>query len=114
LGAKLSEYHTGFRAYTRELLQSLPLEQNSDDFVFDNQVLAQTIYAGASIGEISCPTKYAPECSSINLRRSIAYGLGVVATTIQFRLAKWNWYRAPIFLALEKSAAPGMFLRHTT
>jgi glycosyltransferase involved in cell wall biosynthesis len=114
LGAKLSEYHTGFRAYTRELLQSLPLEQNSDDFVFDNQVLAQTIYAGASIGEISCPTKYAPECSSINLRRSIAYGLGVVATTIQFRLAKWNWYRAPIFLALEKSAVPGMFLRHTT
>jgi glycosyltransferase involved in cell wall biosynthesis len=114
LGAKLSEYHTGFRAYTRELLQSLPLEQNSDDFVFDNQVLAQTIYAGASIGEISCPTKYAPECSSINLRRSITYGLGVVATTIQFRLAKWNWYRTPIFLALEKSAAPGMFLRHTT
>jgi glycosyltransferase involved in cell wall biosynthesis len=114
LGAKLSEYHTGFRAYTRELLQSLPLEQNSDDFVFDNQVLAQTIYAGASIGEISCPTKYAPECSSINLRRSIAYGLGVVATTIQFRLAKWNWYRAPIFLALEERAAPGTFLRHTT
>lgn len=114
LGAKLSEYHTGFRAYTRELLQSLPLEQNSDDFVFDNQVLAQTIYAGASIGEISCPTKYSPECSSINLRRSITYGLGVVATTIQYRLAKWNWYRAPIFLALEQSAVPGTFLRHTT
>ncbi len=111
LGAKLSEYHTGFRAYTRELLQSLPLEQNSDDFVFDNQVLAQAIYAGAGIGEISCPTKYAPECSSINLRRSVTYGLGVVATTVQYRLAKWNWYRAPIFRAAEGSAAAGVFAR---
>jgi glycosyltransferase involved in cell wall biosynthesis len=113
LGAKLSEYHTGFRAYTRELLQSLPLEKNSDDFVFDNQVLAQAIYAGASIGEISCPTKYAPECSSINLQRSITYGLGVVATTIQYRLAKWGWYRAPIFRAMDESAATDTVLRHT-
>lgn len=113
LGAKLSEYHTGFRAYTRELLQSLPLEKNSDDFVFDNQVLAQAIYAGAAIGEISCPTKYAPECSSINLQRSITYGLGVVATTIQYRLAKWNWYRAPIFRTMDESAAADTVLRHT-
>ena len=113
LGAKLSEYHTGFRAYTRELLQALPLEQNSDDFVFDNQVLAQAIYAGAGIGEISCPTKYTPECSSINLRRSITYGLGVVATTVQYRLAKWDWYRAPIFCAAKGSAAAGVFARRT-
>ena len=81
LGAKLSEYHTGFRAYSRDLLMSLPLEANSDDFVFDNQLLAQCIYLGARIGEVSCPTRYFPEASSINFRRSTIYGLGVLKTT---------------------------------
>ena len=75
LGAKLSEYHTGFRAYSREMLLSLPLSANSEDFAFDNQLLAQCIYLGARIGEISCPTRYFPEASSINLRRSTIYGL---------------------------------------
>lgn len=97
MGAKLSEYHTGFRAYSKELLRALPLEANSDDFVFDNQVLAQAVLLGARIGEISCPTKYFPEASSINFRRSAVYGLGVLRTSIQFRLAKWGLYRAKIF-----------------
>jgi glycosyltransferase involved in cell wall biosynthesis len=97
LGAKLSEYHTGFRAYSKELLRALPLEFNSDDFVFDNQVVAQAVLLGARIGEISCPTKYFPEASSINFRRSAVYGLGVLRTSIQFRLAKWGLSRANIF-----------------
>ncbi len=101
MGAKLSEYHTGFRAYSAELLRALPLENNSDDFVFDNQVLAQAVLMGARIGEISCPTKYFPEASSINFRRSSIYGLGVLRTSIQFRLAKWGLSRAPIFQVPE-------------
>jgi glycosyltransferase involved in cell wall biosynthesis len=88
LGAKLSEYHTGFRAYSRELLHKLPLEANSDDFIFDNQLLAQCIYMGARIGELSCPTRYFPEASSINIRRSMIYGLGVLGTTWECWLAK--------------------------
>lgn len=97
LGAKLSEYHTGFRAYSRELLMSLPLESNSDDFVFDNQLLAQCIYLGARIGEISCPTRYFPEASSINFRRSTIYGLGVLKTTADCMAARLGIYRKPIF-----------------
>jgi len=97
MGAKLSEYHTGFRAFSRELLQALPLEANSDDFVFDNQMLAQAALVGARIGEISCPTRYFKEASSINFRRSSIYGLGVLETSILFRLAKWGLYRSPIF-----------------
>jgi len=97
MGAKLSEYHTGFRAFSRELLEALPLDHNSDDFVFDNQVLAQAVLAGARIGEISCPTRYFPEASSINFRRSAIYGLGVLRTSLGFRLAKWGIYRSPIF-----------------
>lgn len=97
LGAKLSEYHTGLRAYSRELLLSLPLEANSDDFVFDNQLLAQCIYLGARIGEVSCPTRYFPEASSINLRRSITYGLGVLKTTVDCLAARSGLYRKPIF-----------------
>ena len=93
LGAHLSEYHTGFRAFSRELLEALPLKSNSDNFVFDNQVLAQSIVLGARVGEISCPTKYFAEASSINLRRSIVYGFGVLATSFQCRLAKWNLLR---------------------
>lgn len=101
MGAKLSEYHTGFRAYSAELLRGLPLDANSDDFVFDNQVLAQAVLMGASIGEISCPTKYFPEASSINFRRSSIYGLGVLRTSVQFRLAKWGLMRAKIFRVPE-------------
>lgn len=97
LGAKLSEYHTGLRAYSREMLLSLPLEANSDDFVFDNQLLAQSIYLGARIGEVSCPTRYFPEASSINLRRSTIYGLGVLRTTIDCVAARAGIYRTPIF-----------------
>ena len=80
LGQKLSEYHTGLRAYSKELLSSLPYEQNSDDFVFDNQIIAQVVVLGASIGELSCPTRYATDSSSINFRRSVTYGIGVLRT----------------------------------
>jgi len=86
LHEKLSEYHTGLRAYSRELLAALPLEHNTDDFVFDNQVIAQALAAGARIGELSCPTRYFTEASSIGLRRSIRYGFGVLATALQYRL----------------------------
>jgi glycosyltransferase involved in cell wall biosynthesis len=88
LNYKLSEYHTGYRAFARKVLESLPLEENSDDFVFDNEMLAQVIYMGYRIGEVSCPTKYFPEASSINFSRSLRYGLGVVATSLKFRLQR--------------------------
>lgn len=104
-GAKLSEYHTGFRAFSKELLQALPLEKNSDDFVFDNQFLAQAVLRGARMGEISCPTKYFPEASSINFRRSAIYGLGVLKTSVEFRLAKWGLYR-PAYLQFTGSPFP--------
>jgi glycosyltransferase involved in cell wall biosynthesis len=97
MGASLSEYHTGYRAFSRELLMALPLDRNSDDFVFDNQMLAQAVLYGARIGEISCPTLYFPEASSINLRRSTIYGFGVLRTAMQFRLAKWGLQRSEIF-----------------
>ena len=88
LQQKLSEYHTGLRAFSSTLLSGLPFERNSDDFVFDNQIIAQAIAAGARIGEVSCPTRYQAEASSINLRRSITYGLGVLRTSGQYRLRK--------------------------
>jgi glycosyltransferase involved in cell wall biosynthesis len=88
LGQKLSEYHTGLRAFSSTLLGVLPIERNSDDFVFDNQIIAQAIVAGARIGEVSCPTRYAADSSSINLRRSIVYGLGVLRTCADYRLAR--------------------------
>jgi len=97
MGAKLSEYHTGYRAFTRELLEQLPIENNSDDFVFDNQMLAQILWRGYTIAEITCPTRYFEEASSINFRRSLKYGLGCLLTAIQFRLARWRIYRARIF-----------------
>ena len=84
LGVKLSEYHTGFRAFSKELLEALPLLENSDDFVFDNQMIAQAVMFGFKIGEISCPTKYFEDASSINFKRSVKYGLGVLATTLGF------------------------------
>jgi glycosyltransferase involved in cell wall biosynthesis len=110
VGQKLSEYHTGYRAWSRRVLERLPLELCSDDFVFDNQMLAQAIYAGFRIGEISCPTKYFPEASSINFMRSVIYGLGVLRTSAQFRLHKWGLARTPIFTALDTqriAGAPG-------
>jgi glycosyltransferase involved in cell wall biosynthesis len=88
VGAKLSEYHTGYRAFSRELLEKLDLEVNSDDFVFDNQMLAQILWYGYTIAEVSCPTKYFTEASSINLRRSITYGFGCLGTGLLFRLCK--------------------------
>jgi glycosyltransferase involved in cell wall biosynthesis len=86
LGQKLSEYHTGLRAFSNSLLAAVPFERNSDDFVFDNQIIAQSLAAGARIGELSCPTRYQAESSSINLTRSIRYGLGVLRTCVQYRL----------------------------
>ena len=97
VGYKLTEYHTGYRAFSRRVLEALPLMANSDDFVFDNEMLAQAIFWGFDIGEITCPTKYFPEASSINFRRSTKYGLGVLATGLQFRLAKWGLLRPRIF-----------------
>lgn len=88
MGQKLSEYHTGYRAYSREVLASLPLDENSDDFIFDNEVLCQAVRAGFRIGELSCPTRYFPEASSINLRRSLVYGLGVLRCAL--RNARWS------------------------
>jgi glycosyltransferase involved in cell wall biosynthesis len=88
LGHKLSEYHTGYRAFSRVVLEKIPLAENSDDFVFDNQMLAQIIWCGFRIGELSCPTKYFEDASSINFRRSVVYGFGVLKTAVQFRLAK--------------------------
>jgi glycosyltransferase involved in cell wall biosynthesis len=90
IGAKLSEYHTGYRAYSRQLLERLPLDRNSNDFVFDNQVLAQIIALGCAIGEVTCPARYMPEASSINFRSSVRYGLGCLATAMRFRLASWK------------------------
>ena len=95
--AKLSEYHTGYRAFSRRILETLPLEENSDDFVFDNQFIVQALYFGFGIGEVSCPTRYFPEASMINFSRSIRYGLGVLWTGVQFRLQKWGLARFSIF-----------------
>jgi len=94
---KLSEYHTGYRAFSREILEQLPLDENSDDFVFDNQMLAQIIWFGYRIGELTCPTKYFEDASSINFRRSMIYGLGVLKTSLQFRLNKWGLSSSRIF-----------------
>ena len=97
LGEKLSEYHTGYRAYSRQVLEALPLEANADDFVFDNQILAQSFYFGFRVGEVSCPTRYFPEASSINFRRSCTYGLGVIKTSLQYRAARLGLASPPIF-----------------
>ena len=97
LRVKLSEYHTGYRAFSRKVLTELPLLENSPDFVFDNQMLAQCVHFGFRIGEVSCPTKYFEEASSINFRRSVTYGLGVMGTTLQFALHHWGLVRLPRF-----------------
>ena len=95
LGQKFSEYHTGYRAFSRQVLEKLPLNANSDDFVFDNQMIAQMVWFDFRVGELSCPTKYFKEASSINFRRSVIYGLGVLVTALQFRLNKWGLASSP-------------------
>ena len=97
LGAKLSEYHTGYRAFSRNLLEQLPLEVNSDDFVFDNQMIAQILWLGYTVAEVSCPTKYFAEASSINLFRSIKYGFGCLFAGLTFRLAKMRIINSDLF-----------------
>jgi len=99
-GSKISEFHTGYRAFSREVLETLPLDKNSNDFVFDGQMLSQVLWYGFSIGEISCPTKYFPEASSINFQRSVTYGLGCLSLALRFRLAKWG-LRLDSFFAPE-------------
>ena len=95
LGTKLSEFHTGYRAFSRRVLETLPLLANSDDFVFDNQMLAQIVWLDCKIGEVTCPAKYLPEGSSINFRRSVRYGLGCLGTALRFRLARWGLLGPP-------------------
>jgi glycosyltransferase involved in cell wall biosynthesis len=97
LGAKLSEYHTGYRAFSREILEKIDLSKNSDDFVFDNQMLAQILWHGFTIGEVSCPTKYFKEASSINFRRSLKYGFGCLNVGLKFRLAKMGLLQSELF-----------------
>ena len=103
MGTKLSEFHTGYRAFSREVLESLPLYENSDNFVFDNQILAQIIYNGFRVGEVSCPTKYFEEASSICFKESVTYGLGVVLTSFKFRLQKMGWINSRLFSKNKES-----------
>jgi glycosyltransferase involved in cell wall biosynthesis len=102
LGAKLSEYHTGYRAFSRGILEAIDLTNNSDDFVFDNQMLAQILWHGFTIAEVSCPTKYFAEASSINFRRSLKYGLECLSVGLKFRLAKMGWFRSTLFNSKPK------------
>ncbi len=101
-GAKLSEYHTGYRAFSRELLEKLPIENNSNDFVFDNQMLTQILWMGYTVAEISCPTKYFAEASSINLTKSIKYGIGCLSTAVDFRMAKMKIISSKLFPRSDK------------
>lgn len=103
VGTKLSEYHSGYRAFSREALQALPLLANSDDFVFDNQMLVQAIARDIAIGEISCPTRYRDDSSSINFARSVRYGFGVLGTSIRYRAWRWGFAR-PAFLDFDSAA----------
>src|ERR1700682_1054696 len=107
LRIKLSEYHSGYRAFSREVLTNLPLLENSDDFVFDNQMLAQCVHFGFRIGEVSCPTKYFEEASSINFRRSVKYGFGVLATTLQFALQRMGLLHLRRFSDKGRKLDPG-------
>ena len=108
LRQKLSEYHTGYRAWSRAVLEKLPLQNNSDDFVFDNQMLAQCAYFGFQIGEISCPTKYFTKASSINFGRSVVYGLGVLKTSIQYRLQRMGMINSPLFVDTVDARLPAL------
>ncbi len=105
LGSKLSEFHTGYRAFSKRVLENLPIHANSDDFVFDNEILAQSLFFGYRVGEVSCPTKYFQEASSISLTNSIRYGIGVLATSIRFRLQKMGFGRFRIFDKAAKDSA---------
>lgn len=109
LRAKLSEYHTGFRAFSRRVLETLPLWENSDDFVFDNQMLAQIIYFDFPVGEVSCPTRYFPEASTINFPRSVKYGLGVLLTSMKFFLQKRGWADCRIFSPTGRTLLPSPY-----
>lgn len=106
LGAKLSEYHTGYRAYSRTALEAIPFERNSDDFVFDNQLLLQLLHGGYEIGELSCPTRYAPESSSISLRGSLRYGAKVILNTLTLLLHRWNLKPSVVFADVRKKPCP--------
>jgi hypothetical protein len=97
LNQKLSEYHTGYRAFSKEVLENVNYQLNDDDFIFDNQMVAQVFNKGFEIGEVTCPTKYFPEASSINLKRSAIYGLGVLKVSIEYRLSKWKIF-TPTYL----------------
>lgn len=105
-GVKLSEYHTGLRAFKRDVLEQLPLDENSDDFIFDNEMLVQAIYFGYRIGEISCPTRYFHEASSINFSKSVKYGLGVIWTTVKYILARYRIKRFSFLQKKERETIP--------
>lgn len=109
LNFKLSEYHTGFRAFSREVLETLPLDANSDDFVFDNQMLAQIVHYGFRVGEISTPTRYFAEASSINFRRSVKYGFGVLDTSLRYRAHRMGFVRSAIFAKNSKLELPSYY-----
>ena len=102
IGQKLSEYHTGYRAFSREILEKVNFKANSDDFIFDNQMLTQIFYFGYEIGEISCPAKYFEEASSINFSRSVKYGLGVLKNSVLYRLNKWKLVKSEIYAKTEQ------------
>jgi glycosyltransferase involved in cell wall biosynthesis len=114
LGQKLSEYHTGYRAWSRAVLEKLPLLSCSDDFVFDNQMIAQAVHFGFPIGEISCPTKYFDEASSINFRRSVTYGFGVLGTALQFRLNKMRLCESELFIDADGKRVVSPTASHLT
>jgi glycosyltransferase involved in cell wall biosynthesis len=97
MGQKLSEYHTGYRAFDKKIFEKINIEANSDDFIFDNQMLAQIFYAGFEIGEVTCPTKYFDEASSINFKRSSIYGMGVIKVSLQYRMQKWGLIKSALF-----------------
>ncbi|MGC8659278.1 MAG: glycosyltransferase family 2 protein [Desulfomonilaceae bacterium] len=109
LGSKLSEFHTGYRAFSRKALENLPIHQNSDDFMFDNEMLAQAIYFDYNVGEISCPTRYFEEASSINFQRSVVYGLGVLWTAVRFKLQKTGLCKFRIFNSASQKLVPSYY-----
>lgn len=102
MGQKLAEYHTGYRAFSKEILERLPLHKNSDDFVFDNEMLGQIAFAGYEMGEVTCPTKYFDDASSINFKRSVQYGLGVLRVSLSYRLQRWGLAKFEIFEGIKK------------
>ena len=109
IGSKLSEFHTGYRAFSRRVLESLPIHQNSDDFMFDNEMLVQAVYFGFNVGEMSCPTRYFEEASSINFRRSVVYGFGVLWTALRFRLQKLGLCSFSIFESSSRRPEHGYY-----